>query len=196
MAAQGERESGVVVMCSVLGPMAQDIPEQDIVMGELELPPQMDPKPEMGAAAEAAVYDTSPSPPHKNPPPIPAETVRLSAPDMAQLFAIINDIKNEISEKANRMEEKMEGNTKKMEANIKEEMKEQMKETRDEMPAGGQKGDAKCCDQRAEGECTGGRRQGESGDVSGDREGYGDGNTGEVGRGDGDVHEGDETSGY
>ena len=37
--------------------MAQDIPEQDIVMGELELPPQMDPKPEMGAAAvEAAVY--------------------------------------------------------------------------------------------------------------------------------------------
>ena len=41
--------------------MAQDIPEQDIVMGELELPPQMDPKPEMGAAAEAAVYDTSPS---------------------------------------------------------------------------------------------------------------------------------------
>ena len=44
-------------MCSnVLGPMAQDIPEQDIVMGELELPPQMDPKPEM-----AAVYDTSPS---------------------------------------------------------------------------------------------------------------------------------------
>ena len=50
-------------MCSssVLGPMAQDIPEQDIVMGELELPPQMDPEPEMGAAAaEAAVYDTSP----------------------------------------------------------------------------------------------------------------------------------------
>ena len=26
--------------------MAQDIPEQDIVMGELELPWQMDPKPE------------------------------------------------------------------------------------------------------------------------------------------------------
>ena len=97
--------------------MAQDIPEQDIVMGELELPPQMDPKPEMGAAAaEAAVYDTSPSPPLlRNPPPIPAETVRLSAPDMAQLFAIINDIKNEISEKADRMEEKIDGNTDKME---------------------------------------------------------------------------------
>ena len=103
-------------MCSVLGPMAQDIPEQDIVMEEQELPPQMDPKPEMGAAAaEAAVYDTSPSPPHKNPPPIPAETVRLSAADTAQLFAIINEMKNEIRERANRMEEKMDGNTKKME---------------------------------------------------------------------------------
>ena len=43
MAAQGEREPGVVVMSSVVGrPMVQDIPEQDIVMGELELPPQMD----------------------------------------------------------------------------------------------------------------------------------------------------------
>ena len=52
MAAQGERVSEAVVMCSVVGrPMVQDIPEQDIVMGELELPPQMDPKPEMGAAA-------------------------------------------------------------------------------------------------------------------------------------------------
>ena len=71
MAAQDEREPGVVVMCSsVLGPMAQDIPEQDIVMGELELPPQMDPKPEMGAAAaEAAVYDTSPPLPKPSPDP-------------------------------------------------------------------------------------------------------------------------------
>ena len=53
MAAQDEREPGVV-MCSsnVLGPMVQDIPE-------LELPPQMDPKPKM-----AAVYDTSPPPLH------------------------------------------------------------------------------------------------------------------------------------
>ena len=39
MAAQGEREPGVVVMCSsVLDPMVQDISEQDIVMGELESP--------------------------------------------------------------------------------------------------------------------------------------------------------------
>ena len=86
-------------MCSVLGPMVQDIPEQDIVMGELELPPQMDPKPKM-----AAVCDTSPSL-LRNPPPIPAETVRLSTADMAQLFAIIK------------------GMNEKMEANMKEEMK-------------------------------------------------------------------------
>ena len=65
MAAQGERVSGVLDMCcSVLDPMAQEkIPEQDIVVEEQEqFPPQMDPEPEMGAAAaEAAVYDTSPS---------------------------------------------------------------------------------------------------------------------------------------
>ena len=47
MAAQDEREPGVVGMCNVLGPMAQDIPVQD------ESLPQTNPKPEM-----AAVYDT------------------------------------------------------------------------------------------------------------------------------------------
>ena len=57
MAAQDEREPGGLVCSNVLGPMVQDIPVQDIVMGEQELPPQMDPKPEM-----AAVYDTSPPP--------------------------------------------------------------------------------------------------------------------------------------
>ena len=66
MAAQDEREPGVVAMsmCSVGSPMVQDIPEQDIVMEDEDqfFPPQMDPEPEMGAAAaEAAVYDTSPS---------------------------------------------------------------------------------------------------------------------------------------
>ena len=67
MAAQGERVSRANVICRLLDPMAQDktpvqdisIPEQDIVMGELELPPQMDPEPEMGAAA-AAVCDAPP----------------------------------------------------------------------------------------------------------------------------------------
>ena len=89
-------------MCSnVLDPMDQDISEQDIVMGEQELPPQMDPKPEMGAAAaEAAVYDTSPPLPHQDPPPIPAETVHPGAFDMAQLVAILAG-----------MESRMEANT-------------------------------------------------------------------------------------
>ena len=51
-------------MCSCLDPMAQDIsiPEQDIVVEELELPPQMDPEPEMAVA-----YDTSPPPLRQNP---------------------------------------------------------------------------------------------------------------------------------
>ena len=88
MAAQGERELGDIVMCSssVLGPMVQDIPERDIVMGEQELPPQMDARPEMGA--EAAVCDTSPSL-LRNPPPIPAQTARPSALGMARLVAIL-----------------------------------------------------------------------------------------------------------
>ena len=71
-------------MCSnVLDPMAQDIPEQDIVMGEQELPPQMDPKPKM-----AAVCDTSPPLPHHNPPPIPAETAHPGALDRDQIYRI------------------------------------------------------------------------------------------------------------
>ena len=71
--------------------MAQDIPipEQDIVMEELELPPQMDPKPEMGAAA---AYDASPPLLHQNPSPIPAETAHQSAPDMAQLIAMLPNL--------------------------------------------------------------------------------------------------------
>ena len=62
MAAQGERVSGAIVMCSVVGkPMVQDkTPEQDMGVQEQE-PPQTDPEPEMGAAP-AAVYDTSPPP--------------------------------------------------------------------------------------------------------------------------------------
>ena len=64
MAAQDEREPGVVMCNNVLDPMAQKIPKQE------QISPQMDPKPEMGAAAaEAAVYDTSPSL-LRNPPPI------------------------------------------------------------------------------------------------------------------------------
>ena len=86
MAAQGERVSGAIGMDGGwLESMAQDgDPEQDIVMGEQELPPQMDPKPKM-----AAVYDTSPPLLHQNPPPIPAETAHPGASDMAQLFAML-----------------------------------------------------------------------------------------------------------
>ena len=78
MAAQSEREPGVVVMCSVLDPMVQDPPVQDIPIPEQdESLPQTNPEPEMGAAAaEAAVYNTSPSPPHQNL-PILAETAHV-----------------------------------------------------------------------------------------------------------------------
>ena len=63
------------------------------------------------------------------------------------------------------------------------------------MSAGGHNGDATCCNKRAEGECTGVRRQGNSGDVLGEkREGDGDGDReGKTNRGDEDVHERDET---
>ena len=44
MAAQGERVSRAIVIDVMLDPMVQDIPEQDIVMGELELPPAKGPK--------------------------------------------------------------------------------------------------------------------------------------------------------
>ena len=122
-------------MCSVEGrPMVQDIPEQDIVMGELELPPQMDPEPEMGAAAaEAAVYDTSPSL-LRNPPPIPAETARPSTPDMDQLFTMlagingdIHGMKGEMEANTKSMNEQMEANTKGM-----NETREETKTTRTE----------------------------------------------------------------
>ena len=64
-------------MCSCLGPMAQDkTPEQDIVMEELELPPQMDPKLEMGAATAAADFAT---PPHLR--QIPSTTPSETATD-------------------------------------------------------------------------------------------------------------------
>ena len=98
MAAQGERVSGAIGSSSnVLDPMVQDISEQDIVMGELELPPQMDPEPEMGAAAaEAAVYDTPPPHLRQISSPTPSETatdnggsVQLSPMVLAQMMEMI-----------------------------------------------------------------------------------------------------------
>ena len=104
MASQGEREPGVVGMDEgVLESMAQDrIPVQDIPINVQEqFPPQTNPELEMGVAA-ATAYDTSPSL-LRNPPPIPAETAQSSAPDMAQLFAMLAEINNEMDD----MEENM-----------------------------------------------------------------------------------------
>ena len=111
--------------------MVQDrIPVQDIPVQE-QFFPQLNPEPEMGAAA-AVAYDTSPSL-LQNPPPIPAETVHPSVPDMAQICAMlagvtsamqqmqkgmdtsINGMEKKMETNACRMENKMDGNTKKME---------------------------------------------------------------------------------
>ena len=111
MAAQGERVSGVVDMDeSNLESMVQDgDPEQEMLVVEEQeqTPPQMDPEPEMGAAA---AYDTSPPLLHQNPSPIPAETVHPSAPDMAQLFAMLAGMKGDMQQ----MISKIDGNTQKM----------------------------------------------------------------------------------
>ena len=69
MAAQGERELGDIVMGEgLLGPMVQEEEiGQEMLVVEEELPPQMDPKPEMGAVATK--YDTSPPLPKPSPDP-------------------------------------------------------------------------------------------------------------------------------
>ena len=85
-------------MCSYVESMVQDripeqgTPKQDINVQEQFPPPHSNPEPEMGAAA-AAAYNTSPSL-LRNPPPIPANTAHPSAPDMAQLFAMMAELNN------------------------------------------------------------------------------------------------------
>ena len=64
---------------------------------------QLNPEPEMGAAA-AAAYDTSPPPLRQNP-PILAESVHPSALDMAQLFAMLAEMNNKMDGNTNKMEE-------------------------------------------------------------------------------------------
>ena len=101
--------------------------------------PQMNPKPEMGAAA-AAEYDTSPSL-LRNPPPIPAGTAHPSTPDMDQLFAMLAEMRNGINNKMNGINNKMDGMDNKMKENLKEnakQIKEEMKEMRGEMRQMGQ----------------------------------------------------------
>ena len=102
--------------------MVQDkIPVQDIPSNMLQQsPPQTNPEPEMGTAA-AAAYDTSPSL-LRNPPPIPAETVHLSAPDMARLFAVLAGMEASAKERKEEMNNKM-GGIKTYAKELKEEIK-------------------------------------------------------------------------
>ena len=110
MAAQGERVSGAVeIEVMVDEPMVQatpvqdiPIPEPDIVVEELELPPQMDLEPEMGAAA---AYDTSPPPLHQNPPIL----LEQSAIDMIlqAMEANTRRMENKMKEETNGMREEM-----------------------------------------------------------------------------------------
>ena len=76
MAAQSEREPGDIDMGEgLLDPMAQDEEiEQEmlVVEGQEQFPPQMDPEPEMGVAAE---YDT-PLPTSVKSPPRPPVKLR------------------------------------------------------------------------------------------------------------------------
>ena len=101
-------------MCgSYLESMVQNIPEQEMLVVEEQELPQTDPEPEMGAAA-AAVYDTSPPPLHQNP-PILAESAQLSAPDIAQLFAMLAEMRGETWQMKEEINNKMDTNTNKME---------------------------------------------------------------------------------
>ena len=148
-------------MCNILDPMAQDIPEQDIVMGELELPPQMDPKPEMGAAAAEATNMTPPLPSSETLPPIPAETARPGTPDMVQLFAMLAEITNGINNKMNEISKNtiqtMRGEMRQMGRGCAGGHGENSGSGEGRSTDNGrQNGDATCYDQRAGGECTGG----------------------------------------
>ena len=118
MASQGEREPGVVGLDEGFlesmvqdGDPEQDTPVQDINVQE-QFFPQMDPEPEMGAAA-AAEYDTSPSL-LRNHPPILAESAQMSAPDIAQLFAMLAGMRGETQQMKQEMNNKMDGMSAKM----------------------------------------------------------------------------------
>ena len=122
MAFQGEWLPGVLEMdLEMLESMAQDeIPVQDIpIEMQVEFPPQMDPEPEMGAAAEAAGYDTPPPLPHLHqiPSPAPSETetdgggsVLLSPSVLAQ---IVEAFRQAMSGEMQAMNAKMDLHTKK-----------------------------------------------------------------------------------
>ena len=112
---QGERVPGVDMDLEIVESMVQDEnPEQEMLNEQEQFPPQTDPEPKMGAAAaEAAVYDTSPSL-LRNPPPIPAETAHPSAPDMAQLFAMLAEMNKKMDTNAQGMKSEMDENMQKL----------------------------------------------------------------------------------
>jgi len=137
---QSERELGVDMDLEFVESMVQDeIPEQEMLVVQDELP-QPNPEPEMGVAA-AAAYDTSPPPLRQNP-PILVESAQPSAPDMAQLCAMLAGMNANMQAMNANMEginKQMDTNTNKMDGiknnanGIKEEMKDEMKKMRGEM---------------------------------------------------------------
>ena len=97
MAFQGERVPGVLGMdLELVESMAQDEnPEQEMLIGQDEFP-QPNPEPEMGAAAVAAVYNTSPPLLRQGPPPVPGESTpndgeatATDPPNMGQLLTVL-----------------------------------------------------------------------------------------------------------
>ena len=115
MASQGERVLGVVGMCSSnLESMVQDeIPEQDIGVQE-QFFPQMNPEPEMGAAA-AAVCDTPPPHLRQSPSPLPSEATTDRGDSASSGSAEINKVGEMLMRMMEGMENKMVMNTNKME---------------------------------------------------------------------------------
>ena len=119
--------------------MVQDIPVQDIhIPGQDESLPQMDPKPEMGAAAVAADFATPPLL-RQIPSPAPSKTatdnggsVPLSPLLMQIVEACTQAMRGETQQMGKEMKEEIKNNTNKMEANTKG-MREEMKEMRGEM---------------------------------------------------------------
>ena len=83
MAFQGEREPGVEMDVGLLESVAQDeSPEQEMLIVQEQFPPQLNPEPEMGAAAAALMTLPIPSP-LKFPPQSPADP-RLMAKQLPQ----------------------------------------------------------------------------------------------------------------
>ena len=76
MASQGERVPGVDIDVMLESMVQDEIPEQEMLVVQDELP-QLNPEPEMGAAA-AAAFDTPPPLLHQNPSPIPRAGLRSS----------------------------------------------------------------------------------------------------------------------